>query len=167
MKLPNIHEIHFYILIYIFTKFCKELIVKNIVKNTIGDHVLKNNGIVIADIDHISAQKLKNIEEVLSFPTILFFKNGKKETYEESDVYKKNKDEEKYTIDAFMEWIFSKCPNIQNGGKTKKSKNTNKTNKTKKNIKGGKWSKKYKKSINCRNPKGFSQKQYCKYGRNK
>jgi hypothetical protein len=26
---------------------------------------------------------------------------------------------------------------------------------------------KYKKSINCKNPKGFSQKQYCKYGRKK
>ena len=32
-------------------------------------------------------------------------------------------------------------------------------------LKGGKWSKKYKKSINCKKPKGFSQKQYCKYGR--
>ena len=31
--------------------------------------------------------------------------------------------------------------------------------------KGGKWSRKYKKSIDCKNPKGFSQKQYCKYGR--
>ena len=30
-----------------------------------------------------------------------------------------------------------------------------------------KWSLKYKKSINCNRPKGFSQKQYCKYGRNK
>ena len=30
-----------------------------------------------------------------------------------------------------------------------------------------KWSNKYKRSINCRQPKGFSQKQYCKYGRNK
>jgi hypothetical protein len=28
---------------------------------------------------------------------------------------------------------------------------------------GGKWSRKYKKSINCKKPKGFSQKQYCKY----
>lgn len=27
------------------------------------------------------------------------------------------------------------------------------------------WTSKYKKSINCRKPKGFSQKQYCKYGR--
>jgi hypothetical protein len=32
---------------------------------------------------------------------------------------------------------------------------------------GRKWSLKYKKSINCSHPKGFSQKQYCKYGRNK
>jgi len=28
-----------------------------------------------------------------------------------------------------------------------------------------KWSIKYKRSINCKRPKGFSQKQYCKYGR--
>ena len=36
--------------------------------------------------------------------------------------------------------------------------------------KGGvkkKWSRKYKKSINCKKPKGFSQKQYCKYGKRK
>jgi hypothetical protein len=34
--------------------------------------------------------------------------------------------------------------------------------------KGGKgWSAKYKKSINCRRPKGFSQRQHCKYGRKK
>ena len=30
---------------------------------------------------------------------------------------------------------------------------------------GKKWSIKYKKSINCRRPKGFSQRQYCKYGK--
>lgn len=30
---------------------------------------------------------------------------------------------------------------------------------------GGKWSLKYKRSINCSRPKGFSQKQYCKYSR--
>lgn len=37
--------------------------------------------------------------------------------------------------------------------------------KTKKLFFGGKWSRKYKKSINCKKPKGFSQKQYCKYGK--
>ena len=30
-----------------------------------------------------------------------------------------------------------------------------------------KWTMKYKRSINCKRPKGFSQKQYCKYGRKK
>ncbi len=30
-----------------------------------------------------------------------------------------------------------------------------------------KWTNKYKKSINCKKPRGFSQKQYCKYGRTK
>lgn len=34
-------------------------------------------------------------------------------------------------------------------------------------AKSRKWSLKYKKSINCNRPKGFSQKQYCKYGRKK
>ena len=27
------------------------------------------------------------------------------------------------------------------------------------------WTQKYKKSINCKRPKGFSQKQYCRYSR--
>ena len=35
-----------------------------------------------------------------------------------------------------------------------------------KSKRGGKWSAKYKKSINCQKPKGFSQKQYCYFGRN-
>ena len=37
-------------------------------------------------------------------------------------------------------------------------------NKTQKRM-TKKWSVKYKKSIKCNRPKGFSQKQYCKYGR--
>lgn len=36
---------------------------------------------------------------------------------------------------------------------------------TVKKRKKRKWSRKYKLSINCNRPKGFSQKQYCKYGR--
>lgn len=40
--------------------------------------------------------------------------------------------------------------------------------KKKNSVTGGrKWSNKYKKSINCNRPKGFSQRQYCNYGRNK
>ena len=47
-----------------------------------------------------------------------------------------------------------------------KRHNKRKNNKRRKTRhKGGKWSKKYKLSINCKKPKGFSQKQYCKYSR--
>ena len=42
---------------------------------------------------------------------------------------------------------------------------TRKMRKTRKNKKQHKWSLKYKRSINCSRPRGFSQKQYCKYGR--
>lgn len=55
---------------------------------------------------------------------------------------------------------------MRTGGKLRKKK-TRKKRAAKKNKKSGKWSRKYKKSINCRRPKGFSQKQYCKYGRKK
>jgi hypothetical protein len=54
-----------------------------------------------------------------------------------------------------------------NGGKRRKSmKNISKKTTTKKTRKH-KWSQKYKDSINCKRPKGFSQKQHCKYGRKK
>ena len=60
----------------------------------------------------------------------------------------------------------------KNSKRDKKSmtyvKKTIKKSKIKKSKKKSKkWSKKYKKSINCKKPKGFSQKQYCKYGRKK
>jgi len=54
------------------------------------------------------------------------------------------------------------------GGKIRKSiKNKSKKTTTKGKTKGKKWSQKYKNSINCKRPKGFSQKQHCKYGRKK
>jgi outer membrane murein-binding lipoprotein Lpp len=50
--------------------------------------------------------------------------------------------------------------NIGQGKRQRKSKKKGKRGK-----KGGAWTGKYKKSINCRKPRGFSQKQYCKYGK--
>ena len=53
---------------------------------------------------------------------------------------------------------------VQNGGnQTTKRFQTIKN----KNKKSKKWSLKYKRSINCKRPRGFSQRQYCKYGRKK
>lgn len=45
------------------------------------------------------------------------------------------------------------------GGKRRRRTRKRKSNKKRR------WSAKYKRSINCKRPKGFSQKQYCKYGR--
>jgi Cu-Zn family superoxide dismutase len=63
--------------------------------------------------------------------------------------------------------------NKSKGGKRKtkkhRKKHKKKTRKHKKNKKKikitGNWSKKYKKNTNCKNPKGFSQKQHCNFGR--
>ena len=53
------------------------------------------------------------------------------------------------------------------GGKGKTKKNKTKKNKSKNKKSRKRWSLKYKKSINCKRPRGFSQRQYCKYGRKK
>jgi chromosome segregation ATPase len=56
--------------------------------------------------------------------------------------------------------------NIGQGNILRKSKKRGKRGKIgKRGKKGGAWTAKYKKSINCSNPRGFSQKQYCKYGK--
>jgi hypothetical protein len=51
------------------------------------------------------------------------------------------------------------------GGGKKNHTNRKYKMKTRKNKKSKKkWSLKYKRSINCKRPRGFSQRQYCKYG---
>ena len=55
---------------------------------------------------------------------------------------------------------------MKGGTKARHTKKQSHTKKRSTNKKNG-WTRKYKKSINCKRPKGFSQKQYCKYGRNK
>jgi DNA repair exonuclease SbcCD ATPase subunit len=47
--------------------------------------------------------------------------------------------------------------NVGRGKRQRKSR--------KRGKKGGAWTAKYKRSINCNRPRGFSQKQYCKYGK--
>jgi thiol-disulfide isomerase/thioredoxin len=107
-----------------------------------------NNNLVVADVDQELMQEIKYLtNQPKGFPTMIYISNKGKvnENYEDCNISKKDR-----TVDSFVEWIESKV-------KTQ----------TKKTQKGGKWSLKYKRSINCRRPRGFSQKQYCKYGRKK
>lgn len=130
------------------------------IKNVLSNDILNNNDIAIISIDQELTSKLKNIKTAPnSFPTIRFITNAGEnvENYEDSNILKKDR-----TIDSFIEWINFK---IKSNKKTKKYhiKGGKKTIK----MYGGKWSLKYKRSINCRKPKGFSQRQYCKYSRKK
>jgi thiol-disulfide isomerase/thioredoxin len=110
--------------------------------------------VVVAAVEQSFSDKVNGVGSIDGFPTIVYIKNGKKQTYEDSGV--KNKDRSK---DSFIEWIESKIENaISVNEHIKFEKELTKAQN------GGKkhWSLKYKRSINCRRPKGFSQKQYCK-----
>ena len=123
--------------------------IENILMHKKNDPKYKN--IVIVDLNSDFSGKLSNkIKQPSAFPTIIHVSNkgNNIEHFEDSNVQNKSRE-----VDSFMKWIESKS----------KDNNTN----AKYGLKGGKWSQKYKRSINCRRPKGFSQKQHCKYGRNK
>ena len=66
---------------------------------------------------------------------------------------------------SLWENIRKKKERIKRGSPERMRKPGEKGAPTKEQIeraKGGKWSDKYKRSIDCDNPKGFSQKQHCK-----
>ena len=117
------------------------------IRNVLENKYKNNNNLLIADVDQ---DCLKDINHQpispVGFPTMVYFNKNKNvhENYEDSSV--KDKDR---SVDSFVEWIENKFTS-QNGGKTKKRR---------------RWSLKYKKSINCKRPRGFSQRQHCKYGR--
>jgi hypothetical protein len=144
---------------------------------------IKNKNIGIFSIDKDIVSKVDKLKEADSFPTMRYITNSGNtvENYEDSNISEKNR-----TIDSFVEWIkvktgeknITKSENhsntikhhsntIKHHSNTIKHKSQNGGTRKKRNISGGKWSSKYKKSINCNRPKGFSQKQYCKYGRKK
>lgn len=131
------------------------------IKNVLSKTILKDPSIAIAAVNKDLANQLVNItSEPRSFPTIRFITDAGKtvENYEDSNIKVKDR-----SIDSFIEWINAKA-STQNRSSTKKHHKRSQTG-GKTRTSGKKWSRKYKKSINCRRPKGFSQRQYCKYGR--
>jgi len=127
-------------------------------------HGHNDDNIVIEDIEQGHISDIANIigESPGGFPCMRYIKNGKVEEYEDCANLDKTK---LRSAESFSEWLKLKTGSNkkhQSGGKkqTKRSKK----NKSK-GKKGGKWSLKYKRSINCKRPRGFSQRQHCKYGK--
>jgi len=135
------------------------------------EHKMKNkmNHIHLLNVRSDSLPHLQHdiIDSVEYFPKIIVNKLDKTGKYME---FKGARD-----VDTMSKWIDSmfntkkkrKSHKSHKGGKkTKKRGKKRKSHKSHKGGKktkkrGGKWSLKYKRSINCRKPKGFSQKQYC------
>ena len=129
------------------------------ISSVLKKDITKNENVLVVDIDKNLLGKVKNMgSEPKGFPTIRFItKNGKiAEDFEDCKLSEEYKNR---TIDSFVKWINFKL------NKKETHQQTHKQRKTKQS--GGKWSRKYKQSINCNRPKGFSQKQYCKYSRKK
>ena len=119
-----------------------------------------SDDVAIVDINTKFTSELKNIGILPeSFPTIRFYNNSKNGKFTNFEYSSENKELER-EVDSFVDWINTSLKNSESN-KVGGRKRTRKTNK-----RSG-WTKKYKKSINCKRPKGFSQKQYCKYGRKK
>lgn len=122
----------------------------NIHQHLDEDH-LKNPNIIVSMVDKNFYPKLHNVgKEPMGFPTLRYIGTGGVEDYEKDR-----------TAESFANWIKSKVGS-KRGGATKLYAVP-----PKRRAGGGKWSLKYKRSINCRRPKGFSQRQHCKYGRKK
>ena len=140
-----------------------------------------NDKLVVIDVNKDFISNIKHIGSIDGFPTMKYIGTYGKtiEPYEESSIKKKDR-----SINSFINWIESKINKVISTTPTSSVKNVyNRISQTKKHNKrhrrpskrhktrhkrkhrGGKWSKKYKLSINCKKPKGFSQKQYCKYSR--
>jgi hypothetical protein len=133
------------------------------IKHVLKKDVKSGNDFLVVDIDKDLLSKVKNIGiPPRGFPTIRFISNNGKisEDFEDCKLSEEYKNR---TIDSFIKWIHLKL----NETHSKKTNKYHKYHKKTRKQKGGKWSLKYKRSINCNRPKGFSQKQYCKYSRRK
>lgn len=138
-------------------------------ESALKDQYSKNNKLAIVDLNKDYQDVVKYLGNIDGYPSLKYINhNGKKvESYEDSGVKSKDR-----SVDSFINWVESKINTVESTTPTSSpedvySRLTNVSSIKKKTQKGGKWTRKYKKSINCRRPKGFSQRQYCKYGRNK
>lgn len=158
------------------------------IESALKDQYKANDALVVIDVNKDYLSSIKNIGDIDGFPTMKYIgDNGKTiEPYESSFIKKKDR-----SANSFINWIESKINSVSSTTPTSSTKQVynrilkskrpyikthhkktrhiktryNKNKRHNKSYKGGKWSRKYKSSINCSKPKGFSQRQYCKYGR--
>jgi thiol-disulfide isomerase/thioredoxin len=130
--------------------------------DSIKDNIKNKNDLIVVRLNSKLFPLLKKMgNEPAGYPSIRYVNQNGVEEYEDS-VGSGIKDR---STESFLKWIQHKTESSSHK-KRPRSKSTRRHKRTR-SQRGGKWTLKYKKSINCKKPKGFSQRQHCKYGRRK
>jgi hypothetical protein len=110
--------------------------------------------IEMSNLGEINHEGLKR--NIAGYPTMRHVHGDSASEYEKCENISHDR-----THESFVEWI-----NKMSSKKKSSMRGGSRARKTSKRVKraGGrrKWSLKYKRSINCRRPRGFSQRQYCR-----
>ena len=112
----------------------------------------------LANIDHEGLKR-----NIAGYPTMRHIHGNTTSEYEKCENISHDR-----THESFVDWINKMSSNKKSsmrggGGGRSRAKMAKRGRKTIKRKRGGrKWSLKYKRSINCRRPRGFSQRQHCK-----
>uniref|UniRef100_A0A6C0H9R6 Thioredoxin domain-containing protein n=1 Tax=viral metagenome TaxID=1070528 RepID=A0A6C0H9R6_9ZZZZ len=131
------------------------------IPDKIKGHVDHNNDVFTVRINKDLFPLLKNMgSEPGGFPSLRHVTNKQVEEFENWQTPDGSIRDR--STDSFIKWIEDKISK-----KKGVKKQPMRTRKNKRKQRGGKWSLKYKRSINCKRPRGFSQRQHCKYGRKK
>ena len=124
------------------------------------DKIKNKNDIVVVRLNSKLFPLLKKMgSEPSGYPSIRYVTTNGVEEYENCT----GSGVKDRSTESFLRWIEHKLGSSSH----KKQRHSKRTRRHKRahSQKGGKWTLKYKKSINCKKPKGFSQRQHCKYGR--
>jgi len=128
--------------------------------DSMKDKIKNKNDVVVVRLNSKLFPLLKKMgSEPAGYPSIRYVSKNGVEEYEDCT----GSGLKDRSTESFLRWIQHKT-----GASSlhKKRRHTVGTKRHKKRSqRGGKWTLKYKKSINCKKPKGFSQRQHCKYGR--
>jgi len=107
----------------------------------------------LANIDHEGLKR-----NIAGYPTMRHIHGDATSEYEKCENISHDR-----THESFVDWINSissgKKSSMRGGSREKRARRTKRAKRTRG---GRKWSLKYKRSINCRRPRGFSQRQHCK-----
>jgi thiol-disulfide isomerase/thioredoxin len=129
--------------------------------DSMKDKIKNKNDVVVVRLNSKLFPLLKKMgSEPAGYPSIRYVTSKGVEEYEDCT----GSGVKDRSTESFLRWIQHKTGASSSHKRSPHSKRTRR-HKRARSQRGGKWTLKYKKSINCKKPKGFSQRQHCKYGR--